>query len=220
MTDDALRLKILLAIPALSCGGAECVLVRLARGFVERGHRVTVATLYGRDRDFYRLPQGVERMALDVSRDTSRLRDKLKDNWHRIRALRAVLRQVAPDVVVSFLTQTNVLAILAAHGLHIPVIVSEHTDPRREPVERPWRTLRRLTYRFAARLVSVSAGVDAWFSWLSASRRAVIDNPIEIDALEDSRSRSSPFPWPHTLVSMGRLSAEKGFDVLLSAFAP
>lgn len=211
--------KLLLVISSLSGGGAERVLVLLAQGFLARGHEVAVATIFGRDCDFYTLPDGVERIALDLGGETSGLIAKLAGNARRCRALRRAIGGAAPDAVISFMSQTNVATLLASAGLGVPVIVTEHADPRQEPIGRAWRWLRRLTYRGAAKVVSVSRGVDAWFNWLPAERRAVIYNPVDLAALE----RESPSPdssdWPHTILGMGRLEIEKGFDLLIDAFA-
>jgi glycosyltransferase involved in cell wall biosynthesis len=212
-----------LVIPSLACGGAERVLVRLATGFLARGYPLTAITFFGREHDFYQLPDGVDRVALELAGPTEHVWDKLAGNLARVRALRSALRAAALHVVISFLTETNVLSMLAARRLGIPVIVTEHVDPRRQSLARPWRVLRRLVYPRAARLVSVSAGVDAAFGWLPAGQRRVIFNPVgPIDAQPDPAEPpcpALPFPWAHAVLGMGRLEAQKGFDLLIDAFA-
>jgi GalNAc-alpha-(1->4)-GalNAc-alpha-(1->3)-diNAcBac-PP-undecaprenol alpha-1,4-N-acetyl-D-galactosaminyltransferase len=210
--------NILLVISSLSAGGAERVLTLLARGFLDQGHRVDVATIFGRQNDFYALPDGVGRIALDMAGETTGLIDKVSGNFCRIRALRRAIRQAKPDLIISFLPETNVLTILAGIGLGIPVIATEHVDPYSYPMPRLWRCLRRLTYPRAARLVSVSFGVDKAFSWLPASRRAVIYNPVCLDQLALSPSALPVYDWSHTITAMGRLEVEKGFDLLIDAF--
>lgn len=211
-------MKLVLVISSLSSGGAERVLVLLARGLTQRGHQVTVVTIYGEDSDFFRLPPGVNRVALGLGKDTVGLVAKLSANGRRLRALRRAIREARPDAVISLLAQTNVLALLATIGLRVPVVVSEHTDPRREPLPGAWQSLRRIAYRRAAKVVSVSADIDSYFDWIAPQRRAVIPNPVDFEELKQ-QGPGREWPWPHAAIAMGRLAPEKGFDLLIEAFA-
>jgi glycosyltransferase involved in cell wall biosynthesis len=211
-------MRLVFVIWSLSGGGAERVLVSLAKGLAARGHRITVITIYGRELDFFSLPEGVDRVALSLGKDTVGLTAKLWANARRIVALRRAIRAARPEAVISFLGQINVLTLLAAAGLSVPVIVAEHTDPVREPLPGPWQRLRRFTYRRAACVVSVSAAIDRYFDWIAAERRAVIPNPIDFAELE-SAAAPLDWPWPHAVIAMGRLAPEKGFDLLIDAFA-
>jgi len=211
-------MKLVLVTSSLSSGGAERVLVLLARGLARRGHDVTVVTIYGEELDFFRLPPGVNRVALGLGKDTVGLPAKLWANARRIRALRRAIRGARPDAVISLLGRTNVLTLLATVGMGMPVIVSEHTDPRKEPLPGVWQSLRRIAYRRAARVVSVSAAIDSYFDWIAADKRAVIPNPVDFAGLEQE-GLGLEFPWPHTVIAMGRLAPEKGFDLLIAAFA-
>jgi len=211
-------MKLVLVISSLSSGGAERVLVLLARGLAQRGHQVTVVTIYGEDSDFFRLPPGVNRVALGVGKDTGGLVAKLSANGRRLRALRRAIREARPDAVISLLGQTNGRALLATSGRRVPGVVSEHTDPRREPLPGAWQSLRRIAYRRAAKGVSGSADIDSYFDWIAPQRRAVIPNPVDFAELEQQRP-GLEWPWPHVAIAMGRLAPEKGFDLLIEAFA-
>ncbi|MGE0609786.1 MAG: glycosyltransferase family 4 protein [Pirellulales bacterium] len=210
-------LSIQLLISSLSGGGAERVLALLARGLAAAGHRVSVVTLFGEDQDFYRLPPEVDRAALDLGGESTSLAARLTANFRRVRALRREMERTRPDVVVSFMSQMNVLAVLAARR-RWPVVITEHVDPRMMPLARPWAAGRRYAYPRAAKLVSVSRGLDACFDWLPPQRRAVIYNPIDRADL-DQPGDAIPRPTRRTIIGMGRLHPQKGFDLLIEAFA-
>ena len=208
-----------MVISSLSAGGAERVLVLLSRGLTALGHRVSVVTVFGEKDDFYALPDGVDRTALDLGKTTRTWLEKAAANWRRISALRRTLRRMKPDVVISFMIETNVLVLLATLGTKVPVIVTEHADPRKFPLSELWRRLRRLSYRLASRLVSVSAGVDEYFRWLPDAKRSVIPNPVCFAELDAEAGKPLALTRPRHVVAMGRLELEKGFDVLIDAFA-
>ncbi|MEN9517620.1 MAG: hypothetical protein RLZZ381_208 [Cyanobacteriota bacterium] len=213
-------MKITLVISGLSCGGAERVLVSMAKGFIQNGHRVAVITLSEKNSDFYKLPVGCTRIALGVMGESIGLMEALKSNIERINILRKAVDQTSPNVVISFLRITNITSILALLGTKYPLIVTEHNDTRVFSYGMLWETLRRLTYPFCSCVVSVSQGVDLGFTSLPKSKRAVIYNPIMVK--DDGQADELPSevnPQKNWLVSMGRLTEQKGFDLLLEAFA-
>ena len=216
-------MKITLVISSLSCGGAERVLVSLAEGLINRGHKVTVVTLCGKDIDFYefyKLPAGCSRVALGVLGQSAEPIAAIKNNIKRIVMLRKGISSSDPDVVISFLRITNISTILALLGTKYPLIITEHNDPRVFSYGPLWETLRRVTYPFCSRIVSVSRGVDLGFSSLPESKRAIIYNPIMVK--DDRQADELPAevdPHKNWLVSMGRLEPQKGFDLLLQSFA-
>jgi GalNAc-alpha-(1->4)-GalNAc-alpha-(1->3)-diNAcBac-PP-undecaprenol alpha-1,4-N-acetyl-D-galactosaminyltransferase len=215
-------MRITFVSACLECGGAERALVTLIVGLRRAGHEVAVITLSSAAKDFYSLPRDVERIALDM---IPAVRGKnsvtrLLAGCRRLRALRRTIPATRPDVVVSSLQHINVMTLLALTGNAIPTVVVEHNDVTLSCGE-PWNLLRRITYSKAAKVVSVSHGVDKGFKWLPQAKRAVIHNPLTPDYTRVADARvgidvSSPRKY---LVGMGRLTYLKGFDLLVSAFA-
>ena len=215
------RYKITLVISSLTCGGAERVLVLLANGFIEAGHQISVVTLSNKDTDFYQLPSGVKRIDLDLIGESKSITQAISSNFQRVTLLRKAIQGTKPDLVISFLRITNILTLLASINVSYPVIVTEHNDAKIFSYGKLWESLRHLTYRYCSLVVSVSQGVDNSLEPLPKSKRAVIYNPILIpENNEKDILPSTVDPNKNWLVSMGRLTKQKGYDLLLKAFQP
>lgn len=192
-------------------------MVLLTEGLLAQGHDVSLITIYGTQHDFFVLPDQVHRLALGIDHDSPTVVHGLANNLRRRRVLRNAIRSTAPDIIISHIQQTNIMTLLAAGRRMAPVIVVEHNDPGMNPAGKIWDTLRRRIYPRAAKVVSVSQGVDSHFSWLPEKQRAVIHNPIK--ASDEETNRSSQDNGVRWIASMGRLTHQKGFDLLLNAFA-
>lgn len=205
--------RILWVISSLSFGGAERVIVELANAFADRGHSVAVLTLVTAKRDHYHLDSRVERIALNMIWDSASIWQSIAGNWRRSRMIREAIQSYRPDAVVSFIEQNNVRVLAATVASGIPIIVSERIDPRWHQVGRAWTLARRLLYPLAARVVVQTERVAVWARTItSAGRVRVIPNFVRALPPGGERGQKS-------LLAVGRLDRQKGFDVLLRAFA-
>lgn len=208
------KMKAAFVISSLGAGGAERAMSELAAFLVAKGWDVALATFDSADTiDFYPLPSQVRRVHLARSGPTRSLFAKLAANAGRGRALRSLIRREQPDVVLSFMETTNVLCLLATVGLRIPVVVAERIDPSMHvEVPRPWRTARRFLYRRAAAVV---AQTEAAADWLRHHCRTQVDViPNALRQLPRPATARAPL-----VLAIGRIQPQKGFDLLLDAFA-
>jgi GalNAc-alpha-(1->4)-GalNAc-alpha-(1->3)-diNAcBac-PP-undecaprenol alpha-1,4-N-acetyl-D-galactosaminyltransferase len=211
-------MRLTLVIPSLERGGAERVMSILANSWAEQGREVTLLTLKRLVNPVYELHPSVKCRNLGLPAEPAgNFLVAAFRQWIRVRALRRAIRESQPNFVISFLERTNVLTLAATRGLRIPVIVSERVDPRHHDIGRLWQKFRGLTYRWADALVCQSSPSLNWFEQRMQVRGRVIPNPVEIPGRVMA---GSPRNLPgHTLVAMGRLVDQKGFDILLDAFA-
>jgi glycosyltransferase involved in cell wall biosynthesis len=206
-------MKIALVISSLGAGGAERVIITLANHWAARGRAVTLLTFAPPgSRPYYAIDPRVALRELDAVPSEQLLRSLLQ-SLRRFFVLRRAIRAIGPDVVISFLAKINIITVLATRGLGIRVIVSERNNPLRQVVSPVWRWLRDHLYGVADRLVTPSRGVLASLPAAVQARGRVIPNPVDLPKPVARRSDG------RTLVAVGRLDEQKGFDLLLQAFA-
>jgi glycosyltransferase involved in cell wall biosynthesis len=207
-------MKIILTISSLGPGGAERILSLLANRLAGAGHQITVVTLADTgEPPFYSLVPDVEQVCLGAR---WRRRGVFRTNLRLVARLRENIRRRQPDVVIAFINRTNIRALAATRGLGIPVIVSERIDPARVPLGRMWERLRRLLYPRAAALVVQTEAAAQYFRPSCEAILHVIPNPVPRPNTESEADILLPSP---AIVAMGRLVEQKGFDLLLHAFA-
>jgi glycosyltransferase involved in cell wall biosynthesis len=211
-------MKLALVISSLRMGGAEGVMARLADGLCRRGHAVTLFTLDdGSAPPFYALPAEARHVPLGLAGASGGPLCAAWANLRRVRELRRAILGVRPDAALSFMDATNVLTLLAV-GRDLPVVVSERVHPARYDSGRVWRALRLLAYPRAAAIAVQTADVPGFFPPRIRALCRVLPNPITAPADASLPEALAGVAGP-LLIGMGRLDRQKGFDLLLDAFA-
>lgn len=217
-------MKIVFLVSSLGSGGAERVASTLSNAWVARGDQVTlVPTFSGGGKPFYELDPRVEvRFLADEIGGAARLGGG-KRYVQRLLALRQLIQQRQPNLVLSFLPNVNIAAVIATAFTGIPCIVSERSDPSMLPIGRFWSLACRALYRFADAVTvqteSVAERIGSIYSGLK--RVAVMPNPLpaDLEAQLPSAARRPAETTRHVLLSVGRLAPEKRTDLIIAAFA-
>ncbi|WP_454796799.1 glycosyltransferase family 4 protein [Novosphingobium lindaniclasticum] len=191
----------------LGAGGAEQVIAQLARHWCEAGHQVDVIAFdHPADPIFHRLPEDVMLHRLGGSSGFAGMAG-------RVAALRRVLAARRPQVLVSFLTKNNLIAALATTGTGIRLVCSERNNPERQAAHPLWNLLLRLLYRRADAIVCQTDAVRRCFPASVRGKLVTIANPVPPPDVPRAAGDT------RRLCAVGRLTHQKGFDLLVRAFA-
>ena len=239
-------LRVLLLLGSLHGGGAERVAVQLLRGLDPARFDVAMGLLraagpYLAEADTSRVmaaPRG-ERFDFDgPGRALLRPAKLLNGAIAAPRAFRAMIEEFRPDVVLSFLKGTNLIAWRALAGLSgdrprwiaregnnvLAVIADETPGPL---AARAVRELTARAYTRADRVLTLSAGLAGDIARdlsLDPGKIAWIPNPVDIARVRQRADEPLPDPGsdPPTrpfVLAAGRLERQKGHDLLLRAYA-
>lgn len=207
-------MKVAFLIASLTGGGAEKVLLLLANEASLRGWQITVYTLSPPPSNhFFSSRVKVESLLPYPWRD----RDLLIPLYTG--ALCYKLHRLKADLLLSWLPRSNYTALVAKTFLKIPVWITEHADTKQYLAKLGWRgrvarILTKVLYPKADGVIAVSKGVATAlkFHGVAEEKIHVVHNPVELI------QNPAPEGPDLTIVTMGRLSAEKNQSLLLKAF--
>ena len=205
-------MKIYLLIPTLKHGGAERVISEYANAFSHKGYNVSVILWIGGE-ILYPIDQKVKIINFNSAHNTKI--DKAFNLIKVIYKLRKIYKIEKPDVVISFLTKSNILALLAKSFMPTRVYISERNSPDR------WNShpkgilaLRNMTYTKATGFIAqTNAAKTAAQERFNISKSTVIPNPIKEIVLSKIKKQEN------IILNVGRLTKQKGQKYLLEAFA-
>ena len=133
-------------------------------------------------------------------------------NFDKIFFTRKTIKQIKPDIIFSFITETNILTILANISLGYRLIVSERNNPKLERKKIIWQLLRFLTYGIAHKITVNSKQAVLYFKKFYFSKKVIyLPNPIKkINKKKVLKKKLITF--------VGKFEYQKGIDVLIKAF--
>lgn len=198
-------------------GGTERVVATLSKAWVERGFQVTIMpTFSGGGKCFYDLDERVRIIYLaSLIKDTASVK-KIK----RFIALRRFIKIQAPDVIISFLPNVNVAAILTTAFLNIPLVICERSNPFIRKSSFVWKLACAFTYPFASTLMVQTQEVAKNYKNKRnlINELFVIANPLPNEFLATQLTEKKT-DRGKIILAVGRYAPEKQFDRLLKAIA-
>ncbi len=216
-------MKIALFIESLQGGGAERIMLNLAREFSRRKHQVDLVVASGKGPYRSQVPDSIRLVDLGADRTV-----------RAIVPLATYLRRYGPDALLSKMGHCNIASIVArslaraSTRLVISEVslmgISTKTAPQLRSRLIPY--LAKRLYPRADRIIAVSRGVAhdlAQVLGTSTDGIEVIYDPVVTPELLERAGRPLNHPWfsegaPAVILGAGRLDPEKDFPSLLRAF--
>ncbi len=201
--------KIVFVIGVLSNGGAERVISILANEMSNKGYDVHIITIYEEKNDY------IEDYRISIYTIKHNKSNKLLRGIDIIKGLRQYLRQINPDVVVSFVAKVNIYTIISNMFMSNKLVVSERNDPYQNPENRLLRTFRNFLYRYVDGIVFQTRDAKGYFSKSIQRKSTIIPNPIKPNLPYWSKENK---PSNKKIITACRLSRQKNLPMLINAF--
>lgn len=217
--------NITLLLPDLEAGGAERVMLTIARELVVRGHQVSLVLFRATGPLLTLIPRGVQLVDLGVHTYGF---GNLGFAISSIVRLKRWLKQAHPDVVLSTITGTNLVALLARKLAHLPIkiVIREAVTLKNVRGKLRLYAMRWLYPQADSVVVLTNVMANEIVTKLGVTRLKVhcIPNPIDVDFIYSQSLIPIQHHWLDDdnlkiIIAVGRLATQKDFPTLLAAFS-
>lgn len=204
--------RILFVTLSLGGGGAERVVSILSSELAERGEDVHLL-LFERSAKEYALSEKVKVHEFGQPGGWC----KLHRIYRRIRRMRKMIQEIAPDIILPFLAMPTAYTYLASLGLkNISFVTTVRNNPSLYPKSPLMRKLvNHITEKSDGIMLQTEEQREYFLDSLS-SKIFVVPNPVKQEMLDTVYHYR---PEVKRIVSMGRLTKQKNHPLLIKAFA-
>ena len=210
--------RILLLMPRMRAGGAEQVMRLVARGLSREKYEVHLGLVMADDAGPHALPPWVSVHVLGAKRARASAIPLLRLIW-----------RIRPRVILSGAAEISFMVLLLRQFFpaRTRVIVRQNGTVSAAlamgGVPGYTRLLYRLLYRRADRVICQTRAMAEDLQRelrIGPEKLAVLANPVDVEGIRALKNATCVWkgPGPH-LLAVGRLSPEKGFDLLIEALA-
>ena len=202
--------KVMFYINAIHDGGAERVMVNLAKYFSENKYDTVLVTSF-RDTWEYPLAETVKRFTLE---ENEIKQSRVKRNFSSIKKLRKLCKIEKPDVLISFMEEPNFRVIFATMGLPVKTLVSVRNDPNKEYAGKIGWIIGKILLPLADGCVFQTEDAKKWFPKRLQRKSRTIYNAVKEEFFDIERK-----PVHGEIITCGRLVKQKNHTMLVEAFS-
>lgn len=198
-------------------GGVERTAIALMNAMCARGHEISLLTWDYQDaKSHYRLDPSVRWLKLDMGDALQKAPWPLR--FQRQFRIRALVTEIAPDVIIGFQHGSFLTVRLATLGLGVPTIAAERNAPQRFDYIKAgrYRNLIFFSFLLAAKITVQFEEYRQHYPWFLRNKIVHVPNPIS--SAKKLATPQGTRGGPKTLLFVGHLSYQKNPEVLLKAF--
>ena len=196
-------MKVIFVSSTLTSGGSERVISLIANHMAKKGHEVEIVCLL-EPIVFYPLHPAVK-----VSFAEKEIKNKSLPA--RMLWLRKHVKELHPDVVVSFMILVYITTLFALMGVKVPIITSERNDP----ASFSWwkRALRRVLLPRTTCHVVQTQKIKDYYTADIKKKTVIIGNPVTNKVFD-----VQPVEKKDVMINVARLFPQKNQKMLIRAF--
>ncbi len=204
--------KILFYTMTMNYGGTERIISNLSNYFIKKYNIILVANI--KSKCGFTLDSKVKYITLDKS-------DKSQENFvkkiftklssYRTKLLDKVIEKEKPDLIVSFLPEPSIRALILKRKYNIPTIVAVRNDPNYEFNFPFLKLIRNHYYKMANKIVVQHKDFINCFPNSFKDKFITIPNMIDIKIQKENSKKD-------IIINVGRLVKQKNQKLLIKAF--
>lgn len=138
---------------------------------------------------------------------------KLATHMRILQFTKRTIRQINPDVIISYWIQPVFYAVISGCAKNIPMIYSERNDPKLE-YGKLTKLMRYVALKAVSKIVFQTGDAKAYFSEEIQRKGVVIHNPVYLKFEDYPVGKQD-----NRVVAVGRLSIQKNYELLIRAFS-
>ncbi len=205
--------NLIFIIPDLQVGGAQKVLVYLINFLVTKKFNIKLILL-DKFKQTFQLSSKIKIINLNLYKKSKNIFEKVFYNFKRIRKIRKEINKEKKSIVISFLTTTNILSILANIGLKRKLIVNERNDMVKQKIPLIWKVLRIILYSFVFRIIKNIPDNKAEKYPFFKKKIIFIPNPLILSKPLKKKNKKEKI-----ILTVARLNYQKNIILLIRSFA-